>query len=137
MFSLRGKVAIVTGATGYLGEAFAESLLQSGAKVDVYGRDAKILKLYSILSNNYGRENVDYHDVNLHNEHNFRQALQDTVEKNETVDILINNAYEFSKRTGFNDPSGKFENMSKEQWAVSLMSGVYWPALATQIRNQV
>lgn len=133
MFSLRGKVAIVTGATGYLGKAFAESLLQSGAKVDVYGRDAKILKLYSILSNNYGRENVDYHDVNLHNEHNFRQALQDTVEKNETVDILINNAYEFSKRTGFNDPSGKFENMSKEQWAVSLMSGVYWPALATQI----
>ena len=72
MFSLRGKVAIVTGATGYLGGAFTESLLQSGAKVDVYGRSRKILKLYSTLSNNYGQENVDYHDVELHNEYNFK-----------------------------------------------------------------
>jgi gluconate 5-dehydrogenase len=133
MFSLKNKVAIVTGAAGYLGKTFSESLLDAGAKVDLYGRGGKILNLYESLSDKYGNENVDYHDVDLHDDHKFKQALYDTIEKNDTVDILINNAYEFSQRTGFNDPSGKFENMSKEQWITSLMSGIYWPVLATQI----
>lgn len=133
IFSLKNKVAIVTGAAGYLGSAFSESLLKAGAKVDLYGRGSKILNLHEILSDKYGNENVDYHDVDLHDDHRFKQALYDTIEKNKTVDILVNNAYEFSQRTGFNDPSGKFENISKEQWMTSLTCGIYWPALATQI----
>lgn len=45
---------------------------------------------------------------------------------------MVNNAYEFSKDTGFNDISGKLENISKKQWMRSLEAGVYWHALATQ-----
>jgi len=133
MFSLKGKVALVTGATGYLGRAFSESLLEAGAKVDLYGRGPKILNLHEILSDKYGNENVDYHDVDLYQNYQFKEALEDTINKNETIDILINNAYEFSQRTGFNDPSGKFENMSRDQWMASFMCGVYWPASAMQV----
>jgi NAD(P)-dependent dehydrogenase (short-subunit alcohol dehydrogenase family) len=38
LFSLRGKVAVVTGATGVLGGEMARSLASSGAKVAVLGR---------------------------------------------------------------------------------------------------
>ncbi len=39
-FSLEGKVAVVTGATGVLGGAMARGLAQAGAKVGVLGRRA-------------------------------------------------------------------------------------------------
>jgi NAD(P)-dependent dehydrogenase (short-subunit alcohol dehydrogenase family) len=42
LFSLEGKVAIVTGATGVLGGAMARGLAQAGAKVGVLGRRAAL-----------------------------------------------------------------------------------------------
>jgi NAD(P)-dependent dehydrogenase (short-subunit alcohol dehydrogenase family) len=41
LFSLAGKVAVVTGATGVLGSEMARSLAQSGARVAVLGRREK------------------------------------------------------------------------------------------------
>ncbi|HYQ82687.1 MAG TPA: SDR family NAD(P)-dependent oxidoreductase [Rubrobacter sp.] len=38
LFSLAGKVAVVTGATGVLGSEMARSLARSGARVAVLGR---------------------------------------------------------------------------------------------------
>tara|TARA_R100000664_G_scaffold34178_1_gene54717 strand:- start:11222 stop:12049 length:828 start_codon:yes stop_codon:yes gene_type:complete len=133
LFSTEGKTAIVTGATGYLGQAITEALLESGAKVDIYGRGQKTIDYHSKLSEFYGKDKVDFHMVDLYDEEPYRKALKDTVENNKSVDILINNAYEFSKSTGFNDNSGRVENISKDQWLKSFESGVYWASLATQV----
>ena len=133
IFSLKNKTAIITGAEGYLGKYFTEALLTAGAKVDIYGRDQKLLDYYSYLVDKYGPNNVAYHQVDLYNEKNYRNALMDTIQNNESIDILVNNAYEFSKATGFNDESGRVENISKSQWLKSFESGVYWAALATQV----
>jgi len=132
-FSLEDKTAIVTGASGHLGKAFTEALLTAGAKVDIYGRDQKIVDYHSYLIEIYGSDKVDYHKVDFHDEHGLRAALHDTIKKNESIDILINNAYEFSKLTGFNDDSGRVENISKAQWIRSFESGVFWAAAAIQI----
>tara|TARA_R100000278_G_C5447456_1_gene156034 strand:+ start:81 stop:908 length:828 start_codon:yes stop_codon:yes gene_type:complete len=133
LFSTEGKTAIVTGATGYLGQAITEALLESGAKVDIYGRGQKIINYHSKLLASYGEDKVDLHVVDLYDEDTYRKALKDTIENNKSVDILINNAYEFSKSTGFNDNSGRVENISKDQWLKSFESGVYWASLATQV----
>ena len=46
LFSLSGKTALVTGASGYLGRSIAISLAKSGAKVILHGRSkTKINKL--------------------------------------------------------------------------------------------
>ena len=42
LFSLEGKVAIVTGGTGVLGGAIARGLAGAGAKVGILGRRADV-----------------------------------------------------------------------------------------------
>lgn len=133
LFSLEGKVALLTGAAGYFGRAFADCLLFAGAKVLLYDKDANVIKLADSLKSKYGSEKVDCYQVDFYDEDAYRKSLGNGVEKNESIDILVNNAFEFSKDTGFNDPSGKLDTISKEQWERSFDSGVYWHVLATQI----
>jgi len=133
LFSLDNKTAVLTGASGYFGYSFAECLLSAGAKVILYGRGEKIEKTAEKLTEKYNKAKINYYRFDLYNEKHYLTALRDTVKSNKNIDILINNAFEFSKKTGFNDLSGKFENISKKQWMRSMEAGVYWSALSTQI----
>ena len=133
LFSLQGKVALLTGAAGYFGRVFADCLLFADAKVLLYDKDVSVIELADSLRSKYGYEKVDYYQVDFYDEDAYRKSLGNAVDKNESIDILVNNAFEFSKNTGFNDPSGKLDAISKKQWMRSFDSGVYWHALATQI----
>lgn len=42
MFSLKGKVIIVTGGTGILGKAFTDAIAEAGGIVGILGRNKKI-----------------------------------------------------------------------------------------------
>jgi len=131
LFSLSGKTALVTGAAGYFGSFFSDTLLFAGAKVILYGRGKKIKDQALTLRGKYGSAKVEYCQVDMYNENEFRSCLEKT--SAQSVDILVNNAFDFSKDTGFNDPSGKLATMSKSQWMKGLESGVYWHALAIQV----
>jgi len=132
-FTLEGKTAILTGSAGYFGRKFAEVLLKNGSKVFLFDKDEKNIKLAKSLSSLFGSERIKYFQVDFYDEEAYRENLTQVVETNETIDILVNNAFEFSKRTGFNDPSGKMDSISKDQWMRSFESGVYWHAISTQI----
>lgn len=132
LFSLKGKVAIVTGAAGYLGRGCTEALLLAGAKVALFGRGDKIKEYADQLNDRYNQDQVQFYSVDLYQDQEFRLLLQQAGKKNGRIDVLVNNAFEFSKETGFNHPSGKMETISKSQWMKSLESGVYWHSLATQ-----
>lgn len=43
MFSLKGKVIIVTGGTGILGKAFTDAIAEAGGIVGILGRNKKLL----------------------------------------------------------------------------------------------
>jgi NAD(P)-dependent dehydrogenase (short-subunit alcohol dehydrogenase family) len=133
LFSLQDKVAIITGAAGYFGKEFCETLLLAGAKVILYGRGEKLEEFAGLLRTKYGGDKVDYCMVDFYNYQSQRQCLQKTMKDNATLDILVNNAYEFSRETGFNDPSGRIEDISKEQWMKCIECGTYWYALSTPI----
>lgn len=94
LFSLEGKVAVLTGAAGYFGKALSECLLSSGAKVILLGRGKKIKKICVEFKKRYGNSKVDCYSLDFFKDKSFRKILQKIVEKNKTVDILVNNAYE-------------------------------------------
>ena len=133
LFSLAQKTAVVTGAAGYLGRIFTEALLDAGARVVLMGRGEKLLRVSQELEAHYGEGSVEAKTVDFFDTESFRDTLQDLALRPSGIDILINNAFEFSKETGFNDPSGRFESLSKVQWMRAMESGVYWHALATQV----
>ena len=133
LFSLAGKTAIVTGAAGYLGRIFTEALLEAGARVVLMGRGEKLRLAAQQLEAGYGQGSVEAKSVDFFDTEAYRQMLEELVRRPAGIDILINNAFEFSKETGFNDPSGRLETLSKGQWMRAMESGVYWHALATQI----
>lgn len=133
LFSLTGKTAVVTGAAGYLGRIFTEALLDAGARVVLMGRGEKLLHVTRQLEACYGQGSAEAKTVDFFDTETYRQILQDLARRPSGIDILINNAFEFSKETGFNDPSGRLETLSKGQWMRAMESGVYWHALATQV----
>lgn len=133
LFSLHGKTAVVTGAAGYLGRVFAQSLLEAGATVVLMGRGDKLVKATTQLRALHGQQAVDSESVDFSDTEAFQRALHGVADRHATIDVLVNNAFPFSRETGFNDPSGYMGSISKDQWMHSLEAGVYWHALATQV----
>ena len=54
LFSLQGKVALLTGASGFLGRTFAETLFANGADLIAIGRPAKLSKQEKVWTEKYG-----------------------------------------------------------------------------------
>lgn len=113
MFRLDGKTAVLSGAAGFFGPYFRIALLEAGAKVIEIGRNAE-------------------YDANYYNDAATR-ACYARILSDHTVDVLVNNAFDFSAKTGFNTPEGRLEQMTAEQFAASMESGAYWAARATQV----
>ena len=91
MFSLKGRVALVTGASSGLGVQFAKALADNGAAVALVARRADRLKsLKDEIEGKGGRAVVIEADVT---DHAAVARAFDTVEKAfGTVTILVNNA---------------------------------------------
>lgn len=104
MFELTGRKALVTGATGGIGEAIARALHAQGAIVGLHGtREEKLNQLAADLG-----ENTFVFPANLAD----RDAVKQLAEKAEKdmggVDILVNNA-------GITK-DGLFVRMSDQDW---------------------
>ena len=107
MFSIAGKVAIVTGATGALGGAIATAYGYQGAKVVLSARNEKKLKaLYDMLK----ADGVDcaYIAADPAVEEDVKKIVSFTVEAYGRVDIL-------AAAHGFNAPKSIVEQ-SVEEW---------------------
>ena len=104
MFDLNGKKALVTGASGGIGEAIARMLHAQGAMVGLHGtREEKLQTLASDLG-----ERTVVLPANLSNLDEASALGKLAEEKLEGVDILVNNA-------GITR-DGLFARMSNEDW---------------------
>ena len=86
-FSLKGKVAIVTGSDTGLGQGFCKAFVEAGAKVmgvSVVPSD--------VTQQMLGKENFCYMTENLMSQEPIDRIIRRTVEVFGKVDILVNNA---------------------------------------------
>ena len=88
MFDLSGKVALVTGATGAIGGAIAETLHSLGATVILSG--TKVQNLES-LADKLG-ERVHLIACDLSSAESVEELFSNAVKNCERIDILVNNA---------------------------------------------
>lgn len=88
LFGLKGKVAVVTGASRGLGRAAAMALSSAGATVVLVGRDVVALQDTQQLI--AGSSVIEKADVTHSGE--MMDILQRTVQQHGQVDILVNNA---------------------------------------------
>lgn len=86
MFDLKNKVAIVTGASGGLGEEMARALSEQGAKVAIFDiKDGKeVVKKLKTKSK--------YYQVDMLSEDEIKDAVNSVKKDFGSIDILINNA---------------------------------------------
>lgn len=131
LFSLHGRTALLTGASGYLGRTFARTLLANGSRLIALGRSARLQAMASEWAEEFGDEHVRFHRVDMYDLSAFAGVL-DEIAGQEQVDILVNNAYELGPNTGFNSMDGSIENATWDQWSRHFTAGIYWPALAVQ-----
>lgn len=130
--NLTGKVIVLTGGTGYFGPYFCRALLEAGARIIVLDRaDTNSAEVKMLLEE--GKDRLQWKTVDFYDEAASRACLQEIVAQESRIDGLVNNAFDFSIRTGFNDPSGCLEMVSYEQLKAAFDSGIYWAMRATQI----
>jgi len=124
--SIKSKTIVFSGGSGYLGEAMVSHLLHCGAYVINLGRrEPKILSSYP--------EKGKHFSVDFYNTESLVDILESINANTKSIDILVNNAFDFSHKTGFNNPSGRIENITKEIFFNGMESGLYWPLLCSQI----
>jgi NAD(P)-dependent dehydrogenase (short-subunit alcohol dehydrogenase family) len=132
LFSLAGKTAVLTGASGFLGRTFARSLLANGARVVALGRSERLQKEAAAWANEFGADKIAVKRVDMYDTAALNALLDEIAATEKTIDVLINNAHELGAGTGFNIPEGSLENATTEQWMKNLTGGVYWAVQTVQ-----
>lgn len=91
MINLQDKVAIVTGASRGLGQAFAAALAEAGAHLVISCRHGSDLDETAGLVRGHKREVLEL-ESDIAHEEQVAEMVDKTVEKFGRIDILVNNA---------------------------------------------
>jgi NAD(P)-dependent dehydrogenase (short-subunit alcohol dehydrogenase family) len=135
LFSLAGRTAVVTGATGLLGQAHCRALAEAGATVVV--TDLEIDACTS-LARELGP--CAYGVVaDVTDKESLRALRTRILQMSDRIDILVNNAAIDDK---FESPAAafeesRFENYALESWQKSLCVNVTGVFLCCQVLGQV
>ncbi|HEV2620067.1 MAG TPA: SDR family oxidoreductase [Acidobacteriaceae bacterium] len=132
MFSLEGKTAVLTGASGFLGRTFALALLANGARVVALGRSDRLKTEAEGWSKEFGEDKISVRQIDMYDVSALNDLCKSIADEESSVDVLINNAHELGAATGFNVPEGSLENSTFDQWQRNLQGGVYWAVQTTQ-----
>jgi NAD(P)-dependent dehydrogenase (short-subunit alcohol dehydrogenase family) len=90
-FSLKGKIAVVSGGAGLYGRQIASSLAEAGATTYMASRDLDKLR---VAADAFKKESLDVTALPLDqaSEQSIKSLLADVLERNGRVDVLVNNA---------------------------------------------
>jgi NAD(P)-dependent dehydrogenase (short-subunit alcohol dehydrogenase family) len=118
-FSLKGRVALVTGGGSGFGAHFSEVLARAGASVAVAARRVDRIEAVAQAINDNGGKAIAC-EIDVSSRDSIKRAFDVIEDKLGTVDVAVNNA-------GLSSPA-PFPEMTEEQWSSVLdvnLSGPY------------
>lgn len=113
---LTNRVAVVTGGGQGFGLAMVKRFSQSGAKVVIWDKDKKLIDSLDLP------DNISSIQTDVTSYENIENSVQETLNKHNTIDILINNA-------GIAGPSFKTWDYPLDQWQKVIdidLTGVFY-----------
>ena len=129
LFDLTGKVALITGATGYLGSSMARALAEAGASVVISSREVERAQAAAAElprpggAGHYGVR-IDHNDVA-----SLGDGFRDALTAAGRLDVLINNAH---------DPTPQdWTSITPEQFTRQLANATAYFELSRHFRNHV
>ena len=135
-FNLEGKVALITGASGLLGQEHAHALLESGATViltDISIRNLEAAK--NRLCQSFPSELIFIKVMDVTSRDAICGVFHALVSEGLRVDILVNNAAidpKVDKTKGLVEGS-RLENFTLEDWNIQINVGLTGAYLCSQI----
>lgn len=132
LFHIAGKTVLITGATGFFGRYMARCFLEVGARVVLLARKETLLRQIEEYAKEFGDGCATGYLADFYDRQSLKNILEQVARTHE-VDVLVNNAYDMSEKTGFNTTDGTLENASHDMWQNAFESGIYWAVLTTQI----
>lgn len=132
LFSLEGKTAVLTGASGFLGRTFCRALLANGVRVVALGRSERLHAEGASWAAEFGADRITIERINMYDASALNSLCDSIAAREQRIDILVNNAHELGAATGFNVPEGSLERSTFDQWQRNLQGGVYWAVQTTQ-----
>lgn len=90
LFDLTGKVAIVTGASGWLGSAMSRALAEAGARMVVTSRDAGQAQEFAATLPGEGHLGMGFDQGDTDS---IAAFVADVIAQTGQIDVLVNNAY--------------------------------------------
>ncbi len=112
LFSLKGRVAIVTGGRGLYGAPISEGLAEAGAHVIVASRNLEACAAFASALQARGLS-AEGAFLDLADDGSIKTLVAGVMEKHSRVDVLVNNAV---SRGDYGD----FETLPRERMAASL-----------------
>lgn len=91
LFTLEGRVALVTGAGRGIGQTLARGLASAGASIAAAARTAAEVEQLSVALNDLGTS-ASHHVVDVQNIDSIERLVQDVLSVHGRIDILVNNA---------------------------------------------
>ncbi len=115
LFSVEGKIVIITGALGQLGSNYAKEFLKRGSKVACFEHSEPTKeKVERVFKDWATSENLRCYKVDITKKQEINDALDDVEKVWGTPNVLVNNAGLDTQPTAPPEVSGPFENFPEE-----------------------
>ncbi|KAA0972062.1 SDR family oxidoreductase [Aureimonas fodinaquatilis] len=132
IFSIKDRVAVVTGGLGQLGTQFSKSLAESGAKVAIYSR--RPFTREQIADKFPGLEDrINVYEASVTDKAGLEAATSQLIEDWGVPHILVNNAGIDSKPNGSAEQNAPFEVYPQHYWDEIIETNLTGVMLTSQV----
>lgn len=128
VFSLKNKVCIVTGGTGFFGRVIVDTLYKAQAKVIVIARNQAKLEQLAVAYNG----DVEVYSADICDKNAIVKIASLVIGKYKKIDILVNNADSNPKVEG-NMGEVSFEDFPIDAWKENIETGLTGTFICCQV----